>query len=138
VADDSVGDAVPEQGPEKNAAKRTGPTGQLARGELMHAEVKPLDLSGIPTVAVGIVAWAIAFFVLLFFRDDLQRRGEEWWIWVAVAGFGMGLVGLLYTRRRWAAIEAEHSREAAQPPAVSPAPEGEPSETETDTGSSSS
>lgn len=113
MADDSVRDAVPDKGPEKSGPKRTDPTSQLARGELMHAEVKPLDLSGVPTVAVGIGAWLIALVVLLVFRSELEARGEEWWIWVAVAGAGLGLIGLFYTRHRWAGIEAEHAAEKA-------------------------
>jgi len=88
--------------------KRSDPTSQLARGELVHAEVKPLDLSGIPSVIVGIVAWAVAFVVVMIFRDDLKRDGNEWWIWVTVAGFGLGWIGLFYCRRRWAAIQAGH------------------------------
>ena len=88
--------------------KRSDPTSQLARGELVHAEVKPLDLSGIPTVIVGIAAWAVAFVVVMIFRDDLKRDGNEWWIWVTVAGFGLGWIGLFYCRRRWAAIQAGH------------------------------
>ena len=91
-----------------SAKKRTDPTSQLARGELVHAEVKPLDLSGVPTVIVGIVAWAVAFVVVLIFRDDLKRAGEEWWLWVTVTGFGLGLIGLVYCRRRWTAIQAGH------------------------------
>ncbi len=86
--------------------KRTDPTSQLARGELVHAEVKPLDLSGIPTVIVGIVLWAIAFVVLLFFRSTLERDGLEWWIWAAAAGFGLGWIGLWYCTRRWNKIKA--------------------------------
>ena len=86
--------------------KRNDPTSQLARGELVHAEVKPLDLSGIPSVIAGIIAWAVAFVVLLFFRDDLKADGLEWWLWVPVAGFGLGLIGLWYCRRRWNAIKA--------------------------------
>ncbi|HEY0471481.1 MAG TPA: DUF2530 domain-containing protein [Kribbella sp.] len=86
--------------------KRTDPTSQLARGELVHADVKALDLSGIPTVIVGIVAWALAFVVVLIFRDDLKRNGHDWWLWVTVAGFGLGWIGLAYCRRRWAAIQA--------------------------------
>lgn len=77
----------------------------------MHAEVKPLDLSGIPTVITGIVAWAVAFVVVLIFRDELAKDGLEWWLWVTVAGFGLGLIGLVYCRRRWSAIQAEHQRE---------------------------
>ena len=93
------------------AKKRTDPTSQLARGEIVHAEVKPLDLSGIPSVIVGIIAWAIAFVVVLIFRDDLKRNGDEWWLWVTVTGFGLGLIGLVYCRRRWAAIQAGHRSE---------------------------
>jgi len=99
---------VADENDEVTPKKRTDPTSQLARGELVHAEVKPLDLSGIPTVIVGIVAWAVAFVVVMIFRDDLKRAGNEWWIWVTVAGFGLGWIGLLYCRRRWAAIQAGH------------------------------
>ncbi|TWD79246.1 uncharacterized protein DUF2530 [Kribbella amoyensis] len=97
---------------EKPAAKkRTDPTSQLARGELVHAEVKPLDLSGIPSVITGIIAWAVAFVVLLIFRDELKKDGLEWWLWVTVAGFGLGWIGLAYCKRRWAAIQAGHRSE---------------------------
>jgi hypothetical protein len=95
----------------EKSSKRSDPTSQLARGELVHAEVKPLELSGIKTVIVGIVAWAIAFVLVLIFRDDLKKNGDGWWLWVTVAGFGLGLLGLLYCRRRWNAIQAEQQRE---------------------------
>ncbi|MFI7068457.1 DUF2530 domain-containing protein [Kribbella sp. NPDC050124] len=88
--------------------KRTDPTSQLARGELVHAEVKPLDLSGIPSVITGIVLWTIAFVVVLIVRDELAKEGLEWWLWVTVAGIGLGFIGLWYCRRRWAAIQAGH------------------------------
>jgi hypothetical protein len=101
--------ADPEQVPASK--KRNDPTSQLARGELVHAEVKPLDLSGIPTVIVGIVAWALAFLAVLIFRDELRKSGDEWWLWVTVAGFGLGWIGLLYCRHRWAAIQAGHRSE---------------------------
>ncbi|HEU4946668.1 MAG TPA: DUF2530 domain-containing protein [Kribbella sp.] len=107
-----MADQNPAQAPgARSAARRTDPTSQLARGELMHAEVKPLDMSGIPTVIVGIVAWGVAFVVVLVFRDDLERDGRQWWLWVTVAGFGLGLIGLAYCRRRWAAIQAGHRSE---------------------------
>lgn len=94
------------------AKKRTDPTSQLARGELVHAEVKPLDLSGVPTVIVGTVGWAIAFVAVLIFRDDLRAEGLDWWLWVTVAGFGLGLVGLAYCRRRWSAIQSGQRSES--------------------------
>ncbi|MGW6282247.1 DUF2530 domain-containing protein [Kribbella sp. NPDC055071] len=88
--------------------KRNDPTSQLARGELVHAEVKPLDLSGIPSVITGITLWVVAFVVLLVFRHDLAKDDLDWWLWVPVAGFGLGLVGLWYCTRRWKAIQAGH------------------------------
>ena len=41
------------------------------------------------------VGWAIALVVLLIVHGDLAPR-ERWWLWVTVAGFGLGLFGLLY------------------------------------------
>jgi hypothetical protein len=102
---------VAEQNPvadAKSGPRRTDPTSQLARGELRHAEVKPLDVSGIPSVLVGIAAWAVALVVLLVFRDDLERDGNGWWLWVAVTGLALGVIGLAYCRHRWAAIQAGH------------------------------
>ena len=93
---------------ERAEKKRTDPTSQLARGELVHAEVKPLDLSGIPTVITGITLWAVAFVVLFIFRGRLEDNGLDWWLWVPVAGFGLGLIGLWYCKHRWTAIQAGH------------------------------
>jgi uncharacterized membrane protein len=84
------------------------PTSQLARGELIHAEVQPLDVSGIPSVIVGIVVWAVALVAVLVFRGDLEDDGRGWWLWVTVAGLALGVIGLVYCRRRWAAIQAGH------------------------------
>lgn len=85
------------------------PASQLARGELKHAEVKALDLSGVPSVLTGIALWVVALVVLLIFRGDLDRTDREWWIWVAVAGVGLGLIGLWYCKRRWASIQRSQS-----------------------------
>ncbi|WP_427888971.1 DUF2530 domain-containing protein [Kribbella sp. GL6] len=93
---------------EAGSKKRTDPTSQLARGELVHAEVKPLDLSGIPSVITGIALWVVAFVVLLIFRGQLKDNGLDWWLWVPVAGFVLGLIGLWYCKRRWTAIQAGH------------------------------
>lgn len=88
--------------------KRNDPTSQLARGELVHAEVKPLDLSGISTVITGIAAWFVAFVAVLIFYDELEKEGLDWWLWVTVAGIGLGFIGLWYCRRRWTAIQSGH------------------------------
>ena len=100
-----------EEKPVAKKQQRTDPSSRLARGEIVHAEVKPLDLSGIPTVIVGTVAWAVAFVVVLIFRSELRAEGLDWWLWVTVAGFGLGLIGLAYCRHRWSAIQSGHRSE---------------------------
>lgn len=100
---------------EQGEPERPDLIGQVMQGGISHAEVKPLDVSGIASVLTGVIAWAVAFVVLLvFFRDDLERAGKQWWLWVTVAGFGLGLIGLYYCQRRWAAIKREQEAAAAQ------------------------
>ena len=41
---------------------------------------------------------AVALIVLLAVRSQLPGQ-DRWWIWVAVAGVGVGLFGLWYTPR---------------------------------------
>lgn len=64
------------------------------------ADVEPLDVSGVRTVAIGSVVWLVAFVVLLAFAGSLKAHGELWWMWTCLAGGGFGLVGLQYCRRR--------------------------------------
>ena len=45
--------------------------------------------------SVGIVLWALALVVTLFFYDSLVAAGRGWWSWTCVAGLGLGIVGLL-------------------------------------------
>jgi hypothetical protein len=40
-------------------------------------------------------AWAVALIVLLILRGHLAPQ-DRWWVWVAVAGCGIGLFGLAY------------------------------------------
>jgi hypothetical protein len=89
---------------------------QVEELELGHktyrtAKVQPLDLTGVRTVTVGAVLWLIAFFALLPFYSTLQEHDHGWWLWTCIAGFGLGLLGLEYCRRR-------RDRLAARPPQV--------------------
>ncbi|TQO20617.1 uncharacterized protein DUF2530 [Rhodoglobus vestalii] len=49
---------------------------------------------------VGIVLWVLALAVLLLFIEPLNAAGNLWWLWTAVAGLALGLVGLMYTHVR--------------------------------------
>jgi hypothetical protein len=64
------------------------------------ADVEPLDVDGVRTVEVGVGLWLLAFLGLLPFYGTLADTGRTWWLWTCLAGFGLGLCGLEYVRRR--------------------------------------
>ena len=66
------------------------------------------------TVAVGTALWGLAFLALLPFRDDLAADGRERWLWTCLAGFGLGLYGVYYVRRRRDAIGSQRGRRAEE------------------------
>ena len=66
--------------------------------------LRPFDVDGVRTVAIGTVMWAVAFVVLALFREELDEVGMGWWLWTCLAGVGLGLLGLEYTRKRRDAI----------------------------------
>ena len=67
------------------------------------ADVDPLDVDGVRTLAVGTVLWAVAFVMLIPFSGRLQEDGHLWWLWTCGVGFGLGLVGWDFCKRRRAA-----------------------------------
>lgn len=64
------------------------------------ADVEPLDVDGVRTIAVGTLLWGIAFLALLPFYGRLQDDGRAWWLWTCLAGCGMGLIGIEICRVR--------------------------------------
>ena len=58
------------------------------------------DADAVRPVAVGTAMWALALIVLLTQRSRLAAHGTTWWIWSALVGLGLGLVGLWFVRRR--------------------------------------
>ena len=65
----------------------------------MSSEQRPVapPLEGDDRLITGVITagWAIALIVLLIVRNQLAAA-DRWWIWVAVAGFCLGLFGLAY------------------------------------------
>jgi len=91
--------------------------------------VHPFDVDGVRTVAVGTVLWAAAFVILALNRGSLDEQGLGWWLWTCLAGVGLGLLGLEYTRKRRDAIaqalldeEADRPDEPSEWEASEPAP----------------
>ncbi|HEY9409688.1 MAG TPA: DUF2530 domain-containing protein [Jiangellaceae bacterium] len=66
--------------------------------------VEPLDVDGVRTVAIFTVIWAVVFVVLAVRKSALDAAGNGWWLWTCLAGVGLGLLGLEYTRKRRDAI----------------------------------
>ena len=83
---------------------------------LVTADVEPLDVDGVRTLAVGAGLWLVAFLALLPFYGTLVENGTSWWLWTCVAGFGLGLLGLEYCRRRRNRLRSQ----PPQPPETSP------------------
>ncbi|WP_245604484.1 DUF2530 domain-containing protein [Nocardioides aequoreus] len=72
---------------------------EIGNRTYLVADVEPLDLDGVRTMQVGTALWAVALLLLLPFRGELEARDATWWLWVCVAGFGLGLVGWDHCRR---------------------------------------
>jgi hypothetical protein len=77
------------------------------------SEVRPVDVDGVRTVAIGTVLWAVAFVVLALRKSSLDEQGHGWWLWTCLAGVGLGLLGLEYTRKRRDAIALSRLEEEA-------------------------
>jgi hypothetical protein len=73
---------------------------EIGNRTFIVADVDPLDVDGVRTVTVGVGLWLLAFLALLPFYGQLQDAGRGWWLWTCLAGFGLGLFGLEYCRRR--------------------------------------
>lgn len=63
-------------------------------------EIRPVDDDGIVFVVIGTGIWFVALIVLIALHRQLEDAGRLWWIAVAGVGFGLGLVGIVYSRRR--------------------------------------
>ena len=64
------------------------------------APITPLDVDGMRTLAVGTALWGLAFLALLPFAAELRGSGHLWALFTCLAGFGGGLLGWDYCRRR--------------------------------------
>ena len=67
---------------------------------LVQAPVPAVDADGVRVVSVGTTVFAVASVVLVLLLPRLEADGRGWWLAVAVSGFLLGLVGLLYCWRR--------------------------------------
>jgi hypothetical protein len=96
-----------EQQPEEKPVR----THEIGNRTYIVADVEPLDVDGVRTVAVGSALWLLAFVLLLPFYSRLAETHRLWWLWTCLAGFGLGVIGWDYCRRR---RNRRHERLAAE------------------------
>jgi hypothetical protein len=66
---------------------------------------EPLDVDAVRVVTAGTILWAVGGLVLLIgFRGWIQDTGREWWVWTCAAGAALGVLGVVYCRRRRARL----------------------------------
>jgi hypothetical protein len=71
---------------------------------------QPLDPPMVPFALAGMAAWALVGLVLLvFFRGWLADHGHTNWLWICLAGFLLGIPGLLVMFRHDANRRARRS-----------------------------
>ena len=75
-----------------------------------------METDDVRIVALGTVLWLIALAATLVFHDRLAEHDNADWVWVALAGVFLGLVGLRHVRRR------RREPGAGSPPAEPPRP----------------
>jgi hypothetical protein len=79
---------------------------------------EPLDVDVVSVVAVGTALWFVAFLVMLPLRGRLAEGGHANWFWTSLAGWVLGLLGIVVARaQRAARARAEQAaRQAAAGP----------------------
>lgn len=102
--------------PERSSERRSDRRTERQQPERHHivAEVEPLDVDGVRTVAIGSVAWIVAFLGMLPFIGTLRDHDKLSWLWICIAGFGLGLIGLEYCRRRRNLLAEQPARRRAE------------------------
>lgn len=83
--------------------------GRRARGVKpeRRPDPEPLEIDESLVIAVGSALWFLAWLGLFIFHGRLEDHGNEWYLWTAAAGLGLGLWGWWLTRKRVEARRAD-------------------------------
>lgn len=63
---------------------------------MVQAPVRALDPDGVAVVTAGTVAFAVGAGICWWFAADLAAGGKTWYLWVAITGTVIGLLGLAF------------------------------------------
>ena len=61
------------------------------------------------------LGWGVVAVAMLPFLGTLEQQGRTWWLWTALAGFGLGLIGIEYCRRRKNALRLQPAGRRRKP-----------------------
>ncbi len=88
--------------PDEAASDEAAPEAAAAPAgkRVLREPPEPPQADAVVPVTVGTALWAVAFLVLLAFRDQLAEADNSWWLAVCATGFALGLLGIWYVRRR--------------------------------------
>jgi uncharacterized protein DUF2530 len=68
---------------------------------------EPLETDDVKVVVVGTAVWFVALVLTTVFHSRLADDGRGDWVWIALAGFLLGLVALRHAVRRRAAMRRD-------------------------------
>ena len=66
----------------------------------MRAAPQPLPVNANRVIIAGTALWFVAFVVLLVLSGRLAESGQLVWLWTALAGWVLGLLGLFVATRQ--------------------------------------
>ena len=89
-----------------NSADSPSDTPDFFDSLLGKNDLKPIENNGIQAVTIGMALWITGLICLFFARPWLKSTGRQDWLWIALAGVALGLLGQIYTRRRAAKVAA--------------------------------
>lgn len=69
-----------------------------------------METDGVVAVTFGTALWGVALVVVGILHEDLARHGWSNALWVCLAGFCLGLIGIAYCVRRRRAISRGRAR----------------------------
>jgi peptidoglycan/LPS O-acetylase OafA/YrhL len=61
---------------------------------------EPMRTDDRKALLAGIIACVLALAALVLFIEPLRQAGNGWWLWVAIAGLAIGVLGLVNTHVR--------------------------------------
>lgn len=91
---------------------------------------EPMEVDESLVIAIGSGLWFIAWMVLFISHNQLEDNGNEWYLWTAAAGLGLGVWGWWLVRKRVEARPAGRRRGRGTPePTPEPTPQPTPQPT---------